>query len=241
MFISKINKYSKKIKSLSKSYYSSSIFPKNKGISFFKINHSNKNKFSAVKFRKEFYSTDKEYESLGMSELFKQQQDVQMQMHAFVMKCFEEKKPLHFCREDFRAQDPKNPSSVLSGLILDMTDSLILINGEDGIQILRSQDVTSVIYDTKELNNNVTTFNVPKPIGLDLESWESVLEYIANNNTKIKNIRLKRQDVSFKEFGVEEITFSDRLVFCKIRHPNGVVDGTLVFPPEELSEICFSF
>ena len=204
------------------------------------LQRSNKsNKIEKIKLKKREYSTEQEFGNLGLSDLFKSQEASQMQFFGFVMDCYNKKIPVQLSREDLRAQDPKNPSSAVAGMIVDMTESLILVNGEEGFKIVRSHDITSVIYDTKEMKKNYPAFLVPPLVGLQLENWDSVINYFSSNNNVLKNIKIKRQDVSIKEYRVSNLQIVDKLVHCHIVHQDNVVDGILVFPPEEMSEISF--
>jgi hypothetical protein len=55
----------------------------------------------------------------------------------------------------------------------------------------------------------------------------------------VKEIRLKRQDVAIKEHRVANLKIVDKLVHCHVIHQDNLIDGILVFPPEEMSEISF--
>jgi hypothetical protein len=119
-------------------------------------------------WKKRDYSNENEFGNLGISDLFKSQEASQMQFFGFVMDCYNKKIAVHLSREDLRAQDPKNPTSAVSGMIIKMSESLILVNGEEGLKIVRAHDITSVVYDTKELKKNSSSFMIPSPNGLSL-------------------------------------------------------------------------
>ena len=178
-------------------------------------------------------------EKMPITDIFKQQQNYTMLYYNLLVKVFSRGEPLQICREDLRAQDPPNSLSPVSGLILDMSDVLMLMFTKEGFQVVRMQDVTSVVLETAELNKLKPYFEKrpPVPPGLSLQSWETVLQFLSGRRVEIK---IKRQDVSTKEYTVTEMELVEGLLHCKLV-VDGRVNGKIVIVPDELSEINFYY